>query len=144
RLADVRAGPLQHDGGGHGRGSPDATPSRGVPFLLVIPAKAGIQRTGRANAGERSWSPRLLASRSTARAGGIFPWIPAFAGMTAEEPGTMEERPRNCIPLAPQNSIPAWAFTPSRKGCLIMVISVTRSAASISSSLALRPVITTW
>ena len=33
-----------------------------------------------------------------------------------------------------QNSIPACAFTPARKGCFTMVISVTRSAASISSS----------
>src|SRR3546814_5073153 len=32
-----------------------------------------------------------------------------------------------------QNSMPFWAFTPAWKGCLISVISVTRSAASISS-----------
>ncbi len=43
-----------------------------------------------------------------------------------------------------QNSMPFCAFTPARNGCLIMVISVTRSAASISGSLALRPVTTTW
>jgi hypothetical protein len=43
-----------------------------------------------------------------------------------------------------QNSIPSWPFTPARKGCLTRVISVTRSAASISSGLALRPVTTTW
>ncbi len=42
-----------------------------------------------------------------------------------------------------QYSMPACAFTPLRKGCLIMVISVTRSAASISASGALRPVTTT-
>src|SRR4029077_20346445 len=41
-----------------------------------------------------------------------------------------------------QNSIPCCAFTPSRKGCLIMVISVTRSAAAINSSFAFRPVTT--
>src|SRR3546814_710635 len=41
-----------------------------------------------------------------------------------------------------QNSMPFWAFTPAWKGCLISVISVTRSAASISSGLALRPVTT--
>ncbi len=39
-----------------------------------------------------------------------------------------------------QNSIPTCAFTPERNGCLITSISVTRSAASISSSAALRPV----
>jgi len=43
-----------------------------------------------------------------------------------------------CAP--PQNSMPACAFTPERNGCLTMVISVTRSAASISASGALRPV----
>src|SRR4029077_16671039 len=42
-----------------------------------------------------------------------------------------------------QESIAAFAFTPSRNGCLIMVISVTRSAAAISSSRAFRPVTTT-
>ena len=45
---------------------------------------------------------------------------------------------------APQNSTPRCAFTPSLKGCLTRVISVTRSAASISSGLALRPVRSTW
>ena len=44
----------------------------------------------------------------------------------------------------PQNSTPFWAITPSRNGCLTRVISVTRSAASISSGLALRPVRQTW
>ena len=39
-----------------------------------------------------------------------------------------------------QNSTPACALTPSRKGCFTMVISVTRSAISSNSSLALRPV----
>ena len=43
-----------------------------------------------------------------------------------------------------QNSTPACAFTPERKGCLTSSISVTRSATSINSSLALRPVSTTW
>ncbi len=42
-----------------------------------------------------------------------------------------------------QNSTPACALMPERKGCLTSVISVTRSAISISSSLALRPVSTT-
>jgi hypothetical protein len=44
---------------------------------------------------------------------------------------------------AHQNSIPSWAFTPAEKWCFTSVISVTRSAASISSGLALRPVTTT-
>ena len=39
-----------------------------------------------------------------------------------------------------QNSMPCWALTPPRNGCLTRVISVTRSAAAISSGLALRPV----
>lgn len=39
-----------------------------------------------------------------------------------------------------QNSMPLCAFTPSSNGCFIIVISVTRSAASINSGLALRPV----
>lgn len=43
-----------------------------------------------------------------------------------------------------QYSTPICAFTPARKGCLTSSISVTRSAASISSGLALRPVSTTW
>ncbi len=43
-----------------------------------------------------------------------------------------------------QNSTPGWALMPARKGCLISVISVTRSAASTSASAALRPVSTTW
>ncbi len=42
-----------------------------------------------------------------------------------------------------QNSMPFWPFTPARNGCLTSVISVTRSAISISSGLALRPVMTT-
>ena len=45
--------------------------------------------------------------------------------------------------IGDQNSTPFWAFTPALNGCLISVISVTRSAISISSGLALRPVITT-
>ena len=43
-----------------------------------------------------------------------------------------------------QNSTPACALMPERKGCLISVISVTRSAISIRPSAALRPVRTTW
>jgi hypothetical protein len=42
-----------------------------------------------------------------------------------------------------QYSMPSWALIPERKGCLISVISVTRSAASSNSFLALRPVTTT-
>ena len=42
-----------------------------------------------------------------------------------------------------QNSMPGCAFTPAAKWCFTSVISVTRSAASISSGLALRPVTTT-
>ena len=45
---------------------------------------------------------------------------------------------------AHQNSTPSCAFTPAAKWCLTRVISVTRSAASISSGFALRPVTTTW
>ena len=41
-----------------------------------------------------------------------------------------------------QNSMPSCAFTPAAKWCFTGVISVTRSAASISSGLALRPVTT--
>ena len=44
---------------------------------------------------------------------------------------------------APQNSIPTCAFTPPRNGCFTCVISVTRSAMSISGCGALRPVTTT-
>ena len=43
----------------------------------------------------------------------------------------------------PQNSTPGWALIPFRNGCLVCFISVTRSASSINSSLAARPVITT-
>src|SRR5262249_36705362 len=43
-----------------------------------------------------------------------------------------------------QNSIPFCAFTPSRKGCFTISISVTRSASATISSLALRPVRQTW
>ncbi len=43
---------------------------------------------------------------------------------------------------AHQNSMPSCAFTPAAKWCFTGVISVTRSAASISSGLALRPVTT--
>src|SRR6056297_1606736 len=43
-----------------------------------------------------------------------------------------------------QNSTPICALIPERNGCLTSSISVTRSAISISSSLALRPVRTTW
>ena len=50
---------------------------------------------------------------------------------------------RDLGPAPRQNSMPACALTPARNGWRTMVISVTRSAASISSSLALRPVITT-
>ena len=39
--------------------------------------------------------------------------------------------------------MPSCAFTPAAKWCFTAVISVTRSAASISSGLALRPVTTT-
>lgn len=39
-----------------------------------------------------------------------------------------------------QNSMPLCAFTPSSNGCFTSVISVTRSAASISSGFAFRPV----
>ena len=42
-----------------------------------------------------------------------------------------------------QNSTPGCALMPERNGCLTSVISVTRSAAAISSGLALRPVTTT-
>src|SRR6185369_9653677 len=48
-------------------------------------------------------------------------------------------RHRVCL----QNSTPACALMPERNGCFTSVISVTRSAISISSSLALRPVSTT-
>src|SRR5204863_9503967 len=41
-----------------------------------------------------------------------------------------------------QNSMPSCAFTPAAKWCFTGVISVTRSAASINSGLALRPVTT--
>ena len=41
---------------------------------------------------------------------------------------------------AHQNSTPFCALMPDRNGCLTSVISVTRSAASISASFALRPV----
>ena len=44
---------------------------------------------------------------------------------------------------AHQNSMPGCAFTPAAKWCFTTVISVTRSAAAISSALALRPVTTT-
>ena len=43
-----------------------------------------------------------------------------------------------------QNSMPSCAFTPAAKWCLVACISVTRSAAAISSGLALRPVTMTW
>src|SRR6056297_795365 len=43
-----------------------------------------------------------------------------------------------------QNSTPSCALTPSLNGCLSSDISVTRSAASINSGLALRPVRQTW
>ena len=43
-----------------------------------------------------------------------------------------------------QNSTPIWAFMPERNGCFTRLISVTRSAISISSSAAFRPVRTTW
>ena len=42
-----------------------------------------------------------------------------------------------------QNSIPSCAFTPAAKWCFTATISVTRSAASINSGFALRPVTTT-
>src|SRR5258708_11239769 len=42
-----------------------------------------------------------------------------------------------------QNSMPFWALTPARNGCFTRPMSVTRSASSISSGLALRPVTTT-
>ena len=41
-----------------------------------------------------------------------------------------------------QNSMPSCAFTPAAKWCFTRVISVTRSAASTSAGLALRPVTT--
>jgi len=44
----------------------------------------------------------------------------------------------------PQNSMPCWALIPALNGCLISVISVTRSAASISSAGASLPVTTMW
>lgn len=43
-----------------------------------------------------------------------------------------------------QNSTPCWDLIPFRKGCLIIFISETKSAASMSSGFAPRPVITTW
>ncbi len=43
----------------------------------------------------------------------------------------------------PQNSTPICALIPDLKGCLTRLISVTRSAASINASAALRPVSTT-
>src|SRR5687768_11949523 len=63
--------------------------------------------------------------------------------------GCDERRYRDAVNVgvgqdAHQNSIPGCAFTPERNGCLISTISVTRSAISISSSLALRPVTMTW
>ena len=59
-------------------------------------------------------------------------------------PGAKTRQNTHSIAASSQNSIPRWAFTfCSRKGCLIRVISVTRSAAEIKSSLALRPVTTT-
>jgi hypothetical protein len=42
-----------------------------------------------------------------------------------------------------QNSIPGCAFTPTAKWCFTTIISVTRSAASISAGRAFRPVTTT-
>ena len=48
------------------------------------------------------------------------------------------------LSLCRQNSTPACALIPDRNGCFTSVISVTRSAASIRSSFAFRPVKTTW
>lgn len=57
--------------------------------------------------------------------------------------GGRKQRPEGPA-LHHQNSTPACALMPERKGCLSNSISVARSAISISSSLALRPVRTTW
>ena len=47
-------------------------------------------------------------------------------------------------PATAQNSTPGCALIPARNGCFTTCISVTRSASSISSGFALRPVSTTW
>ncbi len=57
-------------------------------------------------------------------------------------PGSESARPANA--RSDQYSTPICALMPERNGCLTSSISVTRSAISISSSLALRPVSTTW
>ena len=54
-------------------------------------------------------------------------------------PGALQHQGRRPA----QYSMPSCALTPERNGCLTRVISVTRSAASRSSGLALRPVTTT-
>ena len=79
--------------------------------------------------------------RSDARSRRLHP------GRTGDRLPVTQRLPRRRVHCATagrrQNSIPFCAFTPERKGCFTCSISVTRSAASISSSLAFRPVTTT-
>ena len=112
-------------------------------------AGAGLQRLGAAD---------LPAIRRHRRVVGHVLWLEGPHGKTTPMEGARQPRHDQrfadvgarplkhdgCGMVHDQNSIPAWAFTPSRKGCFTMVISVTRSAAAISSSGALRPVTMTW
>ena len=76
----------------------------------------------------RTLSPRRVKARASPASSSDLP--------------TSEPVPCSISASAHQNSMPCWALTPARNGCLTRVISVTRSATSISSGLALRPVTT--
>ena len=113
--------------------------------LGATPAAARLQRLGAAD---------LAAIR---RDGGIVRHVlrlegPDLQTLAREDPAQARHQKRLAHigagaldhQSAHQNSTPSCAFTPAAKWCLTRVISVTRSAASISSGFALRPVTTTW
>ncbi len=117
RLAGVRAGRLDHQ---RGSGAKHCYPIRKHALFRTA---CNASRSQMCNC--TSGNPEMVEGRFRVR---------TFGALRNDGEGFV---------AADQNSTPFWPFTPCRKGCFTSVISVTRSAISISSGFALRPVMTT-
>ena len=127
----VKGEGTSHAGLSSGRG---VQPLALSPFLFAEISSGGGRRGTRLAWGADS-PPSGLGVKQTALQRHAAAAV--RAGLDAPDGGTLLWQRR-------QNSTPACALMPARNGCFTSVISVTRSAASISFSDALRPVSTTW
>ena len=114
-----------------GRGSSARGNFRAVPGT----GQRGLRSGRRADAGQRP---------DGSQAGGASRPERQASGRLNHRGARYERAGRDSPAFFRQNSTPGWPLMPDRKGCLTSVISVTRSAASISSGAAFRPVRQTW